>query len=207
MAHAVRLEAVGAPDPLDGTVRAEPRGFRHQGAGPMGCLAGRFAKRQGDDALSRLSPQRLNARGARLVAKQTFERFLHEALLPAPDAGFGFARSPRDLVRANAIGGQKHDLSPPDVLLRRVTVPDEGFEPTNIGGRNGERFSCAHRADSHIPQETGIRAGHKCQVRSTRAFADVGSALRVAMAYETVFDSPHFGHQIWVTGAFAGQRA
>ena len=122
----------------------------------MGCLAGRFAKRQGDDALSRLSHQRLNARGARLVAKQTFERFLHEALLPAPDAGFGFARSPRDLVRANAIGGQKHDLSPPDVLLRRVTVPDEGFEPTNIGGRNGERFSCAHRADSHLPQETGI---------------------------------------------------
>jgi hypothetical protein len=85
VAHAVRLEAVGAPDSLDGT-EAEPRGFRHQGAGPVGCLAGRFAKRQGDDALGRLSPERLDAPGARLVAKQTFEPFLHEALLPAPDA-------------------------------------------------------------------------------------------------------------------------
>jgi transposase-like protein len=42
VAHAVRLEAVGAPDPLDGT-EAVPRGFRHQGAGPVGCLAGRLA--------------------------------------------------------------------------------------------------------------------------------------------------------------------
>jgi Periplasmic binding protein len=66
---------------------------------------------------------------------------------------------PRPRARADAIGGQKHDLSPPDVLLWRVTVLDEGLEPMKIGGRNGERFSCAHRADSHIPPETGIPCG------------------------------------------------
>jgi hypothetical protein len=125
----------------------------------VGCFAGRFAKRQGDDALGRLSPERLDARGARLVAKQAVEPFLHEALSPAPDAGFGFARSPHDLVRADAIGGQKHDLSPPDMLLWRIAVLDQALEPTNIGRRNGERFSCAHRADSHIPQEIGIPCG------------------------------------------------
>jgi hypothetical protein len=36
-----------------------------------------------------------------------------------------------------------------DLLLRRVAVLYEAFEPANILGRNGERFSCAHSADSH----------------------------------------------------------
>jgi hypothetical protein len=115
-----------------------------------------FAKRQGDDALGRLSPKRLDPRRARLVAKQAIEPFLHEALLPAPDAGFGFARSPHDRVRADAISGQQHDLSSPDVLLRRVAVLNHGFEPTKIGGRDEERFSCAHHADSHAAPPVGI---------------------------------------------------
>src|SRR5580692_5925345 len=34
-------------------------------------------------------------------------------------------------------GNQQHDFSPPDVLLRRVAVLNDGLEPTNIGGRNG----------------------------------------------------------------------
>jgi transposase len=55
--------------------------------------------------------------------------------------------------------GQKHDLSPPDMLLWRVAVLDEALKPTDIARRNGERFSCAHRADSHIPQAPGIQCG------------------------------------------------
>ena len=34
------------------------------------------------------------------------------------------------------------------MLLRRVAVLNQGFEPTNIGGRDGEQSSSAHRADS-----------------------------------------------------------
>jgi hypothetical protein len=62
-------------------------------------------------------------------------------------------------VEADPTGGQQHDLRPPDVLLRRVAVLNLGFEPTNIDGRNGERFSSAHRADSHDAHAVGIPLG------------------------------------------------
>jgi hypothetical protein len=45
-----------------------------------------------------------------------------EALLPAPDAGLGFARLALNRVRADAFGAQQNDLRPPHVLLRRVAV-------------------------------------------------------------------------------------
>ena len=158
LAHPVRLQTMGAPDALNRT-HAEPRRLRHQDAGPVGRLARRFAKRQRDDALGRLGAQRLDARGTRLVAEQPVEPLLDKAFLPAPNAGLGLAGSPHDLVRADAIGGQQHDLGPPDVLLRRVAVLNQGFEPTNIGGRNGKGFSCAHRADSHAETPAGIPSG------------------------------------------------
>src|SRR6195256_2053959 len=79
---------MGAPDSL-GATDAEPRRLRHQGAGPMGRLAGWVAERQGDDARSGLAPERLDARRPRLVAKQAFEPFFKEPFLPAPDASLG----------------------------------------------------------------------------------------------------------------------
>ncbi len=84
----------------------------------MGRLTGRIAKRQGDDVLGHRGPERLDARGPRLVAKQALEPFFHKAFLPAPDAGLGFAGSPHDLVRADPIGSEQDDLSPPDVAER-----------------------------------------------------------------------------------------
>src|SRR5450755_3466836 len=78
-------------------------------------------------------PERLDARGPRLVAKQALEPFFHKAFLPAPDAGLGFAGSPHDLVRADPIGSEQDDLTPPDVLLRSVAIFDESFEPPLIG--------------------------------------------------------------------------
>ena len=91
LANPVRLEIVGAPNSLDGT-DAETRCLRHQGADPMGGPAGRIAERQGDDALARLAPERLDTRGPRLVAKQAFEAFFNEPFLPAPDASLGFVQ-------------------------------------------------------------------------------------------------------------------
>ena len=44
-----------------------------------------------------------DARGARFVTQKTIDAFLHEALLPAPDAGLRFARPAHDLVRAHAV--------------------------------------------------------------------------------------------------------
>jgi hypothetical protein len=158
LAHPVRLQTMGAPDALNRT-HAEPRRLRHQGAGPMGRFPGRFRERQRDDALGRLGAQRFDARGTRLVAQQSVEPLLDKAFLPAPNTGLGLASPPHNLTRADPIGGQQHDLRPPDVLLRCVAVFNLGFEPTNIDGRNGERFSSAHRADSHDAHAVGIPLG------------------------------------------------
>ena len=122
----------------------------------MGPFSGGFPERQRDDALDRLSAQRLDAREARLVAKQAIEALLDKALLPAPNTGLGLARAPHNFVRADPVCGQQHDFSPPDVLLRRVAILNQGFEPTNIGGRNGERFSSTHRTDSQVEPIPGI---------------------------------------------------
>src|SRR5271154_1261729 len=114
LAYPMRLQTMGAPDALD-RAYAEPRRLRHQDAGPMGRFPGWLAKRQRDDALGRLGAQRLDARGTRLVAEQSVEPRRDEAFLPAPNTGLGLASSPHNLIRADAIGGQQHDLQPPDV--------------------------------------------------------------------------------------------
>ena len=125
----------------------------------MGRFPGRFPERQRDDALGRLGAQRLDARGTRLVAEQSIEPLLDKALLPAPNVGLGLGRAPYDLIRADAISGQQYDFNPPDVLLRRVADLNQSPEPTSIGGRNGERFSSAHCADSHVQSAVGIPSG------------------------------------------------
>jgi hypothetical protein len=158
LTNPVWLETMDAPDSLDRT-DAETRCFRHQGAGPMGRFARRIAECQGDDALGSLAPERFDTWGPRLVAKQAFEPFLHEPFLPAPDASLGFAGSPHDLVRADPIGSEQNDLSPPNVFLRSVAIFDESLEPPSISRQNGNGFSCAHRADSHALQKMGIPKG------------------------------------------------
>ena len=122
----------------------------------MGRFPRRFRERQRDDALGRLDAQRLDARGTRLVAQQPIEALLDKALLPAPNTGLGLSGSSHDRVRADALGAQQHDFGPPNVLLRGVAVLNQGLEPTNIGGRDGERLSSAHRADSHVHSAPGI---------------------------------------------------
>ena len=87
----------------------------------MGRFPGRFRERQRNDALGRLDAQRLNARGTRLIAEQPIEALLDKALLPAPNTGIGLSGSSHDRV-SDATGGQQHDFSPPNVLLRGVAA-------------------------------------------------------------------------------------
>src|SRR6202040_572577 len=61
-----------------------------------------------------------------------------------------------DLVCAGPIGREENNLGSPHVLLRDIAIVDEIFKPTPIGQRNGDGFSCAHRADSHMPRIWGI---------------------------------------------------
>ena len=79
------------------------------------------------------APSGLMREGRVLSRSRPFEPFFHRAFLPAPDASLGFAGSPHDLVRADPIGSEQDDLTPPDVLLRSVAIFDESFEPPLIG--------------------------------------------------------------------------
>ncbi len=153
--HAVRLKTMFAPDALN-RADGDARGLRHQSAGPMRCLPRRRIERQGHDPRNDLVRQQLDARRPRLVARQPLEPFVGEPFLPAPDTSFRLARPAHDLVRAHAVGRQKHDLAPPNVLLRRVAILDQSQKPEPIFRRNGKRYSRAHAPDSHIASPPGI---------------------------------------------------
>jgi hypothetical protein len=206
MAHAVRLEAVGAPDPLDGT-EASPAAFAIKApvqwvVSPGGSPSVRATTRSAASAPSGLMREgRVLLRSKPSNAsstKRSCQRQTQVLDLPVRRV-ISFAPTPsavkstisaRQTCFCGALRSRMRALS-------RRTSADE--TESDFPARIAQTLTSRKRPES--------RAGHKCQVRSTRAFANVGSALRVAMAYETVFDSPHFGHQIWVTGAFAGQRA
>jgi len=69
----------------------------------MGGFTRRIGLGQRDDALGNRRRQRRNPRQARLVAQQPVDAFVHEPLLPAPQAGLALAGAPHDLVGAEAV--------------------------------------------------------------------------------------------------------
>jgi len=94
----------------------------------MAGLGRRVGQRQIDHPLGHVRAERLDPGRAGFVAQQTLDALVHEALLPAPDAGFGGAGLAHDLGRADAIGAQQHDGGPPDMLLGRVSVADDSLK-------------------------------------------------------------------------------
>jgi hypothetical protein len=104
-----------------------PFSFAINGSGTVGRLGGRIAQRQGDNTLGHLSFERRNARGSRLVAQQALEPPSMKRCCQRQTLVFDLALG-RDLVGAEPLSRQQHDLGSPDVLLRSVAVPDEGLE-------------------------------------------------------------------------------
>ena len=166
--HPVRLQAVRAPDALH-RADADAGRLGHHGGGPVGRLARRVGQAS---APPRARPPRRRAAGcARAASCRAAGRrrpLRHEALLPAPDAGLRLAGPAHDLVGAEPVGRQQHDLGPPDVLLGGVAIPHQRLEAAR--GRTARRrwrsrCACARlaRANAHgnpIP-------GFKCQILST----------------------------------------
>ena len=131
LAHPVRLQAMGAPDALDRThaepSRLAPSRLRSSGSSPPGgspsvkattpsiasALSGLI--REGR-VLSRTRPSNPSSR-KRSCQRQT----------QVLDLG----RSPHDLVRADAIGGQQHDFQP----ARRASAARCGLAPQLSGRR------------------------------------------------------------------------
>lgn len=155
LAPAVGCEAMRLPDAPDGA-GADAGFLCHHVGGPVRRLARRIGKGERHHTLGDLGAERRNARRPCLVAQQSLVAFRSEALLPAPHAGLRLAGPAHDLDGADTLGGQKHDLGAPDVLLRRVAIPDQRRQAGAIGRRNGERYSCAHAPDSHAHATKGI---------------------------------------------------
>jgi hypothetical protein len=136
---AVRAEAVGLPDRLH--CRGRDAGdLRHRAQRPVGRLVRRRLKRQADNLGDVFRGDRRLAGRARAVAKQTVDARPHEPLLPAPDAGLGFAGLGHDRRGAKALAAQKHDASPPDVLLRAFRVGDDRPQSLIIPGGYGKEM-------------------------------------------------------------------
>ena len=136
----------------------------HRCAGPVRGLAWRRGERQADDALGDRGVELGDARWPRLVAQKALETFRGEALLPAPDAGLGLGRLAHDRARAQALDRQEHDLRPPDVLLRRVSLFNESVKPIEIGGRDGKRNAGSHPPNFARRDPARNPSGINCQI-------------------------------------------
>ena len=122
---------------------------------PVRDFTGRLAQRQRHHALSDRVAERRDARRARLVDQQSVRARFHEALLPPPYAGLGFARGAHDLVRSDALSGQQHDLRTPYVLLWTIPICHYLSQTDVIGGAEADGDPGAHAVDSHDARSTG----------------------------------------------------
>jgi hypothetical protein len=133
---AMRPKPMGWPDTLHKT---------HADAHRLGYRGVRPARRSPGDP-----------RGTRLVAQQALEALGGETLLPKPHTSLGLAGLAHDRVCADALGCQKHDLRPPDVLLGAVAVLDQGSKPIKVDGRDPKRNVSSQAPDSHAASPPGI---------------------------------------------------
>ena len=143
LAHPVRLKAMAAPDAQHRTWRNSRR-FGHGGGRPVRRLAGRGTLGQLNNACDGFLWQRRLARGARLVPQKPLNAFLHETLLPAPNAGLGFGDSPYDFDGPQAVMAEKNDPGPPDMFLRPVAVHNDRLQTSAILSGDIKRNSRAH---------------------------------------------------------------
>src|SRR5690606_29203357 len=82
--------------------------------------------------------------GVRASGNPGAVHFLHEPLLPAPDARLGCGRPAHDLAGADPGDAQKHDLGTPDVLLRGVAILADPLETFAVRGREVDNYTTAH---------------------------------------------------------------
>ncbi len=122
----------------------------------MGRLHGRVRQRQGHDALGHIGGQGRNAGRACFVTQKAINAFFHEPLLPAPNAGFRFARPAHDLVGSHAVRAKKDDGRPPHMFLSGAAVPYNAFKTKAVGGAEFDRDSSAHSPDSQMRTNLGI---------------------------------------------------
>ena len=141
--YSMRLQAVRRPDPLH-TTMTNPSGVRHRPTGPVRRLNRRLIQRQFDDPLDHCWRQGRLATGTGCVVQQSIDAFGHKAFLPTPDCRLAFAGPPLDRHRANPIGAQQYNSSPPHVLLRAVARTHHVLQPFPITGTKPDFNTLSH---------------------------------------------------------------
>jgi hypothetical protein len=101
--------------------------------------------------------KRRNARPAGLIAQQTGHTLGQEALLPPPDRRLARAGAAGEFHRAAALGGQQHNLRPPDMLLPAVPIGHDGAQGQAVRFGEIDRGGFAHPPDSHGKVSVRIR--------------------------------------------------
>ena len=142
---------ISTPDRLFGTNGGTAPPGRHGGSS-LAELARKIGEDQDNDALGHLSVQRRHARARDPAVQNATEALIEVALLPAPDAGPGAAGLTDVLVDARLVREQRDELSAADMLLRDVSVSDRR-------GRDRNRISCTHEADSRTSGQARIFSG------------------------------------------------
>ncbi len=81
--------------------------------------------------------------------------------------GLRLAGSAHDLDRADAVGGQKHDLGAPDMLLRGVAIPDQRRQTARSVGEMVKKIPVrmpqtrVHMPEKGVPNGTVMLGGNR----------------------------------------------
>lgn len=154
-APAMRCQRMLMPD-LDDRRGCNPNDLGHRTNRPVRCFLLRRIKRQCDDTLNEFAIQRRNAGRSALVAQKTIDALSHEALLPAPDAGFRFAGCLHDRDRSRTVATHQDDLRAPHVLLSRGRRCNNRFQPGSVRHSDVKCDTCTHTISLHDEDRKGI---------------------------------------------------
>lgn len=91
-----------------------------------------------------------------LVMQKAVHAFLHESLLPTPYRRFGLARPAHDPDSAKAVRRQGYDPRSPDMLLKRLAIGNQRFQPGALGRRNFEELFDLMAMESHGSNRLGV---------------------------------------------------
>src|SRR4051794_16840138 len=112
-----------------------------------------------DHLVRDLGSKRWNARRPRLIVQQAVDALGHEAGLPTPHGGLADAGPAHDLGGAAALGGQQHDVRPPDMLLRAVAIRHNRRKSLTVAGCDMDADPGAHATDLYAARRQGIPGG------------------------------------------------
>jgi hypothetical protein len=119
---------------------------RHHPAGPVRRFPGRLAQCEFHHPVDGRGRQRRLAGPPGPVAQEAGHALAHEALLPAPDARLGLARTTHDLGGAAALCRGQDDPRSPHVLLAAVPIGRDRLQAGAVGGRDLDGDPLAHAA-------------------------------------------------------------